>query len=200
LKGSPEDLAPRRPPLSQVSDDLELARALLRKDRKATADFVEAYTDTVHAYVWRRLTPRTQVVDDIVQEVFLAAWRNLERYTGSGPLKSWLLGIARNKVEDHYRDVLGSAGLVDPHAGVEEILSEEIPQESLGEESIEDRTERIILMLPADYRMVLRWRYWDKRSAKEMADATGRTEKAIERLLARARDQFRRHWSEEGRS
>jgi DNA-directed RNA polymerase specialized sigma24 family protein len=45
--------------------------------------------------------------------------------------------------------------------------------------------------------MVLLWRYWERRSAAEMAAATGRTEKAIERLLARARGQFRRRWNRE---
>jgi DNA-directed RNA polymerase specialized sigma24 family protein len=51
--------------------------------------------------------------------------------------------------------------------------------------------------LPDAYRAALMWRYWEKRSAREMAAMSGRTEKSIERLLARARQQFRRRWSEE---
>ena len=59
------------------SPDLELASAILARDRKATARLVEMDTDSVHRYVWKRLTPRVEMVDDIVQEVFLAAWRGL---------------------------------------------------------------------------------------------------------------------------
>ena len=40
------------------------------------------------------------------------------------------------------------------------------------------------------HRAVLLWRYWEKRSARDMAARSGRTEKAIEQLLARARHEF----------
>ena len=47
----------------------------------------------------------------------------------------------------------------------------------------------------------LRWRYWEQRSAGEMGQLTGCTEKAVERLLYRAREQFRLKWRdrEEGK-
>ena len=48
--------------------------------------------------------------------------------------------------------------------------------------------------LPEQYRMALIWRYWEQASAREMALKTGKTEKAIERLLARARAEFRERW------
>src|SRR5260221_9423895 len=41
--------------------------------------------------------------EDLVHEVFLAAWEGLPGYQGSGPLRAWVLGIARHKVEDYYR-------------------------------------------------------------------------------------------------
>jgi DNA-directed RNA polymerase specialized sigma24 family protein len=44
---------------------------------------------------------------------------------------------------------------------------------------------------------VLVWRYWDQRSLAEMAEITGHTEKAIERLLDRARRLFRKWWVDE---
>jgi DNA-directed RNA polymerase specialized sigma24 family protein len=46
---------------------------------------------------------------------------------------------------------------------------------------------------------VLLWRYWEHRSAAEMAAATGKTEKAIERLLYRARKAFRMKWENDRR-
>ena len=81
----------------------ELIAALLNKDRKATAEFVMRFADPVHAYIRQRLAPRTDLTDDLVQEVFLAALKGLPSFTGRSPLRSWLLGIARHKVEDHYR-------------------------------------------------------------------------------------------------
>src|SRR5215831_19541605 len=87
----------------QERSDRELVAEVLRKDRKATAEFVRRYADHVYGYVRRRLIPRADLVDDLVQEIFVAAWENLEKFRGDAPLRSWLLGIARHKVEDHYR-------------------------------------------------------------------------------------------------
>jgi len=87
---------------NQLSDR-DLVAEVLRKDRKATAEFVARYADHVYSYVRRRLIPRADLVEDLVQEVFLAAWENLEKFRGESALRTWLLGIARHKVEDHYR-------------------------------------------------------------------------------------------------
>lgn len=53
--------------------DRELVAEVLAKDRKATAEFVARYADHVYGYVRRRLIPHTDLVDDLVQEIFLAA-------------------------------------------------------------------------------------------------------------------------------
>ena len=60
-----------------VNDDVALVTAVLQRDRKATAEFVNTYTDTVYSFIRRRLSPRHDLVDDLVQEVFIAAWENL---------------------------------------------------------------------------------------------------------------------------
>ena len=86
-----------------AKDDLELVAAVLRRDRKATAEFVSLHADGIYAFVWNRLLPRTELVEDIVQDVFLAALDSLSKFQGTSSLRSWLLGIARHKVEDCYR-------------------------------------------------------------------------------------------------
>src|SRR5216683_7234242 len=89
---------------SDTTDDIRLVAEVLRKDRKATAEFVSRYTDSVYAYVRRRVMPQTEVAEDLVQEVFVAAWQGLKNYRGDASLRSWLLGIARHKVDDYYLD------------------------------------------------------------------------------------------------
>lgn len=87
----------------QELSDRELVAEVLRKDRKATAEFVARCADHIYGYVRWRLIPCADLVDDLVQEVFLAAWENLNTFRGESSLRNWLLGIARHKVEDHYR-------------------------------------------------------------------------------------------------
>ena len=69
--------------------------------------------------------------------------------------------------------------------------------EAIDRSRLEQKTHRVLAQLPEPYGLVLLWLYWEKRSAREMAESTGKTEKAIERLLARARSQFKRHWMED---
>ncbi len=176
-------------------DDAALVAAVLRKDRKATADFVSRFADDVYAYIRSRLTPRYDHVDDLAQEVFLAAWRSLPQYRGVGPLRAWIGSIARHKVEDYYRRCLRTpeslddgdtgAGKAEPSFDLREILEHE---------DLRSETLRVLQELPERYRLALIWRYWERATAREMAIKTGKTEKAMERLLARAREEYRQRW------
>jgi RNA polymerase sigma-70 factor (ECF subfamily) len=187
-EAAPRETRPR-------SEDLELVSALLARDRKAAAEFVSRYTDRIYAYICARLLPRKDLAEDLVQEVFLLAWEHLSEFRGQGSLEAWLLGIARHKVGDHYRERLRKLISLDEE-------SEEVPEravlpewdENLDQERLRERTIRAMDALPENYRLALLWRYWETSSAQEMAARTGKTEKAVERLLARARDQFRREW------
>ncbi|MDX1982439.1 MAG: RNA polymerase sigma factor [Bryobacteraceae bacterium] len=179
--------------------DQQLVSAMLRRDRKAAAEFVERHSGAVYNYVRRRLSPRIDMVDDLVQEVFLAAWSRLVDYRGDAEPRAWLLGIARHKVEDHYRARLRSKmDQEDEDSPIEATPAPDPPLDFwLDQARVEDRTQRILASLPEHYSAVLQWRYWEKRSVQEMAAALGRTEKAVERTLARAREQFKLRWSHE---
>lgn len=192
---------PMVPPTIQdqlATEDQHLVAAIQQKDRKATAEFVSHHADAIYSYVYARLVPHTDRVDDLVQEVFLDAWKNLGEYRGTSSLRSWLMGIARHKVADHYRARLRE---LEPLEATEQrpnfgAVSPDFDG-FLDSERLQKKTWRLLVKLPEQYRLALLWRYWDKCSTKEMAARTGRTEKAIERLLARARDQFRWIWDHE---
>ena len=173
-----------------------LVASLLRKDRKATAEFVARYSDAVYGYVRAHLAPQYDHVDDVVQEVFLAAWKGLEHYRGAGPLQAWILGIARHRVEDYYRQRLRMPEYIDDSE--EEFVSaaaESDFAQVLEQEELRAKARQVLQGLPEMYRLALVWRYWHEIPAREMAFKTGRTEKAIERLLARARAEFRERWT-----
>ena len=67
---------------NRLTDDRKLVAAILQRDRKAAAEFVVKYADQIYLYVRSRLIPRMDLVDDLVQDVFLAAWENLTSYRG----------------------------------------------------------------------------------------------------------------------
>jgi len=181
---------------AEEGDDARLVAAVLRKDRKATAEFVTRYADAVYAYVHARLAPQHDLVDDLVQEVLLAAWENLGQYRGASALQAWVMGIARHKVEDHYRARLRAPEPIgDADNDLHTPVSLPKLDQLLDQDQLRKNTQRVLASLPEQYRLALIWRYWEKSSAREMARKTGKTEKAVERLLARARAQFRERWN-----
>ena len=169
---------------------------MIRKDRKATAELVGRFADPIHAYVRQRLAPRADLVDDLVQDVFLAALKGLPAFAGRSSLKVWLLGIARHKVEDHDRAHLRRAETLSDFDDDSPFVPVEQPRfdELIDDDRVRDKTRRVLFRLPEAYGYALLWRYWERRSVREIAAETGRTEKAGERLLARARTQFKRLW------
>lgn len=182
----------------ETVEDRALVSAILAGDRKATAEFVARYSDRIFGYVWQRMLPRTDLVEDVVQDILLTAWRSLPQYKGEANLESWLLGIARHRVEEHYRKRLREAH--------EQLEVDELPtaiagfeppwDKELDEQRVRERTQRILAILPETYSIALQWRYWEKCSTREMAVFTGKTEKSMERLLARAREAFRKRWDQ----
>ncbi len=179
------------------ADDMRLVKAVLCKDRKATAEFVDRYSDPLYAYLHSRLFPRVDLAEDLLQEVLLAAWENLSAFQGRSSLKSWLLGIARHKVEDCYRARLRESAPLpeEDEESVPNMRVEPAFDELMDREHLRKKTREVVETLPESYRVVLLWRYWEKRSALEMAEMTGKTVKAIERLLAHARQQFKMRWN-----
>ena len=195
MEGAKSSAPIAEPGKQAILEDMRLVEALLRKDRKATAAFVDRYSGALHSYLRRRLIPRPDLVEDVLQEVFLAAWENLREFKGRSSLKSWLLGIARHKVEDYYRSKVRQ-----PEAMVEDpdmMPTPPLLDDRIDRKRLQKKARKVFESLPEDYSVVLLWRYWEERSTLDMAAQTGKTVKAVERLLARARSQFRRRWNRE---
>jgi RNA polymerase sigma-70 factor (ECF subfamily) len=181
-------------------DDAEraLIAALLRKDRKAAARFVAAHIDAVYAYARHRLAPHLDSADDVVQDVFVAALKGLPGFEGQSSLRTWLLAIARHKIEDVYRQRLRDAIHLDSESSDDEPAADAPPlEEQLDSARAREKARRVLDLLPERYALTLLWRYWEQRSTREMAVAIGTTEKSVERTLARARAKFRELWLKE---
>jgi RNA polymerase sigma-70 factor (ECF subfamily) len=87
--------------LTDLSDEA-LARRAKGGDRAA----LNALCDRFMTPVYRRLRMKLplEVVDDVTQEVFVAVVRSIKRYREDASVKTWIMGIARFKIADYYRD------------------------------------------------------------------------------------------------
>ncbi|MGA8278203.1 MAG: RNA polymerase sigma factor [Rhodanobacteraceae bacterium] len=190
----------RSNPRGSTTDQDELIADVLAGDRKAIAVLVETSTDAVYSFLSRRIDQQ-EVVEELCQEVFVAAWPQLGRFRKEASLTTWFCAIARHKVADYYSRRLREVQQDD--ADEENRGAHPEPTQVIDFEASVDRQRTdakirdILLRMPERYRIVLRWRYWNHRSLGEIAEMTGKTEKAVERLLARARADFARRWNRE---
>jgi RNA polymerase sigma-70 factor (TIGR02943 family) len=76
------------------------------------ARWVDRYGDALLRYALSRVG-RQEVAEDLVQDALLAAWRARESFDGRASLGTWLCGILRRKIADHYRRVGRERVLVD---------------------------------------------------------------------------------------
>jgi len=77
--------------------------------------WVNDYSDMLYRYALARVND-TELAKDLVQDVFLAAWRNYDNFKGEISEKNWLYAILKNKIIDHFRKA--STRLTDSLPGV----------------------------------------------------------------------------------
>jgi RNA polymerase sigma-70 factor, ECF subfamily len=86
-----------------LPEESTLVRQAKSGDEKAFTRLYDGYVERVYRFVYFRISDDT-VTEDLVSQVFLKAWQNLDRYKiGTAPFIAWLYAIARNLVIDHYR-------------------------------------------------------------------------------------------------
>lgn len=86
-------------------------------------DWLRAHGDALFRYALVR-TGRRDVAEDLVQDTLLAAWRGRGGFRAASGERTWLFGIMKHKIDDHFRSVARCAG-VQPPPGDETALDEE---------------------------------------------------------------------------
>jgi RNA polymerase sigma-70 factor (TIGR02943 family) len=65
-------------------------------------NWVNDHSDELYRFALQRLHDK-ELCKDLLQEAFLAAWRNIDSYKGQASVKNWLFIILKRKITDHYR-------------------------------------------------------------------------------------------------
>ena len=159
------------------SPTAKLVRAAQAGDREAFGQLYQSYGAMVHGILLARV-PFAEV-DDLVQEVFLAAFRNLKDLRDRRTFGGWLAMIARNRAHDFHRD-----------RRVTEELDETIACHST--ETVEAlEVLRLMDNLPEAYRETLILRFVEGMSGAEIAARTGLTPASVRVNIHRGMRQLR---------
>src|SRR5687768_9483641 len=82
--------------------DPTLIASLAGGDRAALDVLYERHNGLVFGCLCR-LTSDRLLAEELLQDTFLAAWQNADRYRGQSSVRSWFVGIARRKARDRMR-------------------------------------------------------------------------------------------------
>lgn len=86
-----------------LSDEALVARVVATGEQHAFATLVRRHQSSVRALLRRLTAGDDALADDLAQETFMRAYRNLDRFRGDAKLSSWLYRIAYNLFLSHAR-------------------------------------------------------------------------------------------------
>ena len=161
--------------------DAGLVRRAAAGDVRAFGLLVERYQRPMVALV-ARMTPNPDDVDDIVQELFVRAWKGLPRFRGDAQFSTWLYRIAVNTTIKHrsrrHEENSLSLSTEELSGGVESLARAE-PAEgddpflSAQRKEREALVRRAVLALPEKQRAVVVLHYFEGYSCEEISQIVG---------------------------
>ncbi|MEP6708322.1 MAG: RNA polymerase sigma factor [Pyrinomonadaceae bacterium] len=174
-------------------EDQHEERALIeaaQKDPSRFAELYELHFERVYAYIARRVRERS-AAEELTSHVFHQALANIGKFKWRGaPFASWLFRIAANSIADRSQRLAREYSLepADPAAA---------PAPDLEQIERIAKMYQLVDKLPWDQRYVIRLRFAEEKSIREIAQQLSRSEGAIKQLQFRALQSLRARMSEE---
>lgn len=175
----------------------KLVGKLRQGDGAAMEEFYNVYRARLYSLILEQVDRDEALAEDLVHDVFVAALGSLDRFRGDSQLYTWLRSIAFHKINDFYRhqarqpltrksqpdsDIAKLEQIRDNHpAAVTEMEDEEVRQS----------VHQALADLPQDYQKVLVLKYLKDMPVLAISQVMGRSPKAVEGLLSRARKAMR---------
>jgi len=170
--------------------------SLQNRDAAAWDEFYEDHVRELYGFVFRLVSGDPQIAADVFQDIWLDAISHIGQFDPKrGELRSWLFGIARRRVALHWRQRLArgstaaAARAETPVANLDGAVVPDDVVELLEQAAV---VQASLLALPPERRQVLLDKYVEQLSVAQIAAGTGKSPKAVESLLSRAREQFRK--------
>ena len=166
-------------PVSKSSEDDSLVNAARGGDRAAFGRLYDRYARMVHGILLARVPPRE--VNDLVQEVFLSALRQLHVLRDVSRFGAWLGTITRNRANDYFRKSIPENNLTEP---VDDDQAENRTANHVAEQEAAAALA-VIRSLPEAYREPLILRLVEGMTGPEIAARTGLTHGSVRVNLCR---------------
>ncbi|MEX0845821.1 MAG: sigma-70 family RNA polymerase sigma factor [Balneolaceae bacterium] len=178
---------------SSLEDDKFVADALAGKEDSYTK-LVDKYQKPIYFHI-RKMIKEVELVDDLVQEVFMKAFHNLSSYSNEYAFSTWLYRIATNHTIDYLRKKkLQTLSINQPYSTKDGEMEIQLPDETYATDSSVIKKERkkivqkAIADLPEKYRDVIEMRHMEEKSYQEIAEILDLPLGTVKAHIFRARE------------
>ena len=187
--------------LCKDKTDEDLAR-MSAKDPRHYVCLVERYEKSLTNYIGRLTKLSPQDHQDILQEVMLKAYRNINSFDANLKFSSWIYRITHNETVSFLRKRgrIEQTSIDEP-AGEQilaQLIEEETPDDLMQRKDLAAHMNHIISAMDGKYRDVLILRYLEEKDYQDISDILQLPAGTIATLIHRARAQFIKRVRDEG--
>ena len=153
-------------------EDQELIEKLAAEETRNFAfnQLVRKYQERIYWHV-RKMVFDHDDTDDVVQEVFIKVWKNLDRFRQDSQLYTWIYRIATNECLNFLKKKR-RVSLLSLSDYQEVLVSKLDMSVQMDGDMIEMKLQKALLTLPDKQRMVFNMKYFDDMKYEQIADIT----------------------------
>ena len=159
---------------SSLQDDHWVVLAV-KGDEKAYSDLTQKYQKPLYFHV-RKMIRNPDFAEDLVQDIFLKAFKSLKNYKNDYAFSTWLYRIATNHTIDYLRKKkletlsIHADDSDDTHATIQLADEDSFTDEPMIRRERKNKVHEAIDQLPEKYREVILKRHIEEKSYQEIAE------------------------------
>jgi RNA polymerase sigma-70 factor (ECF subfamily) len=173
----------------------------LTKDGKIIEKWFHRHADGVYAYIAGRVCGDKQAAIDILQETFLEALKNINKYRPEkGSELTWLILLSKNHIKAAFKARQKFISVEEDNNWenlsiiFEKISDQPLPDEIIERKETTDLVRITLASLPAKYRELLHQFYYQQKKLKDIALENKQNVIAVKVRLMRARNLFKKEF------
>ncbi len=154
---------------------------------------IERYQDKLLRYILRIANISKEEAEDVLQDVFIKVYQNLNDFDLSLKFSSWIYRIAHNQVISNWRKIKARPKSVYFEVGdsvFNELISELDLQKEGDKYFLKKNLENIFEKLNPKYKEVLVLKFFEDKSYKEISDVLKKPVGTVATLISRAKKAF----------
>ena len=170
------------------SDDVLISQALAGK-KSAWVALVKRYEKGIYNYALRMVNNHADAMD-LMQDVFVALYRNLHTFRAESPFKGWLFKIAHYRCIEYYRKKRPMQSLDDTPEQIDE-ESSDCPEQELFAKQQSSVLIKIIQKLPIKQKLVVELKFFQECTFDDIAQQLGISTNTAKSQLYSALDKLK---------